>query len=57
MANEKKIYLGDGAYAEFDGQGINVTAENGREVLDTVYLDPLAFKTLLEFAKEMGVSP
>jgi hypothetical protein len=45
-----KTYLGDGAYAEFDGYQLCVTAENGVEVTNTVYLDPSVLMALLRFA-------
>ena len=33
-----KRYLGDGAYVEFDGNGLKLTAENGMRATDTIYL-------------------
>lgn len=44
---EQKIYLGDGAYARFDGYGIELTAENGIEATDHVYVEPDALVALL----------
>ncbi len=44
-----KIYLGDGAYAEFDGLNIVVTAENGIVATNTVYLEKDAILRLFEF--------
>lgn len=40
MSRLAKEYLGDGAYADFDGFHIVLTAENGIAATDTVYLDP-----------------
>jgi len=45
----KKVYLGDGAYAEYDGYGIVLTAENGVEVTDSVYLESNAWENLKRF--------
>lgn len=52
---ENKIYLGDGAYAEYDGYGVKVTAENGIRATDTVYLEPDVLKALINFAQKHGV--
>lgn len=49
-----KTYLGDGAYAEFDGYGIKLTAENGIEATDTIYLEPSVFDALVMFSKNAG---
>lgn len=49
--NEEKIYLGDGAYAKFDGFGIWVTAEDGVRIMERVYLEPHAWRALKSFAE------
>jgi hypothetical protein len=49
--DEREVYLGDGAYAEFDGYAIVVTARNGVETTDTITLEPEVFAALLRFAK------
>lgn len=46
---ESKTYLGDGAYAEFDGHGIALTAENGITATDRVYLEPGVIAAFLRF--------
>ena len=43
----KKVYLGDGAYYEFDGHGVSLTAENGIRATDRVYLEPEVIVALL----------
>lgn len=48
-----KHYLGDGAYAEFDGYGIWLTAENGVVVTDRVYLEPPVYAELLRWVEGM----
>ena len=35
-----KEYLGDGAYADYDGFAVVLTAENGLEVTERVVLEP-----------------
>lgn len=51
MPENPKIYLGDGAYAEFDGYGFVLTAENGIEATDRIYLEPDVYEKLVEFAR------
>lgn len=48
-----KEYLGDSVYAEFDGDGINLTTENGFGPTNTVYLEPRVFLALNRFAKRI----
>jgi hypothetical protein len=52
--NNNKTYLGDGAYAEWDGHAVILTAENGIETTDTIYLEPDAFKTLREWYETLA---
>jgi hypothetical protein len=50
----QKTYLGDGVYASFDSHQITLTAENGIEATDTIYLEYETFENLLAFvAKSM----
>lgn len=44
-----KCYLGDGAYAVYDGYGIWLTAENGMLATDAIYLEPPVLKALNQF--------
>jgi len=55
MTPKNKIYLGDGAYAEFNGDSILITAENGIGVTDAVLLEEICLIKLFAFAKEKGV--
>ncbi len=48
----EKVYLGDGLYAQFDGYQIALTAENGVEVLESVYLDPYVYKAFTRFVED-----
>lgn len=50
-----KAYLGDGAYASFDGHAITLTAENGIRATDKVVLEPEVFAALLRFAAAHGL--
>lgn len=47
-----KIYLGDGAYVVYDGLGYTLTAENGVEVTDTVYLEPEVCDAFIKFVEQ-----
>lgn len=46
---DHKIYLGDGAYANFDGYHVVLTAENGIYATDTVALEPEVLARFLEY--------
>ena len=50
MENFKK-YLGDGAYAEFDGYYIVLTTSDGITVTNRICLEKEVFKTLVEYEK------
>jgi hypothetical protein len=49
----EKRYLGDGAYAAFDGYGVWLTAENGIEATDRVYLEPGVYAALVRYWEDM----
>lgn len=42
----KKVYLGDGVYAEYDGQDLILTTENGVSVTNRIVLDPHVWRSL-----------
>lgn len=48
-----KRYLGDGAYVDFDGWNILLTAENGINVTNTVVLEPEVLSHFLEYIEEL----
>lgn len=50
----RKIYLSDGAYAEYDGESIILTAEDGIRVLERVVLDDVGVRLLKDFLKVVG---
>lgn len=52
-----KEYLGDGAYVEFDGYGLILTAEDGLEATDRVYLEPEAYARLVAFVARLKEGP
>jgi len=48
-----KQYLGDGAYVNFDGNGLILTAENGIYATDTVYLEPQVWDRLKRYVADL----
>jgi hypothetical protein len=50
----KKVYLGDGVYASFDGYQICLTTEVGDGIAtNTIYLEPEICNNLGEFVKSL----
>lgn len=50
MSTERnKTYLGDGAYATFNGFDVQVTAENGITVTDRVVLEPQVLEAFVRW--------
>ena len=47
-----KRYLGDGVYAAFDGLGVWLTAENGAEATDSIYLESEVLIELRRFVDD-----
>ena len=48
-----KIYLGDGAYAEYDGYALILTTEDGVRVTHSIYLEPEVYKMLELFVHKL----
>lgn len=51
MSESEWTYLGDGLYAQFDGFGIMLHANDHKDPTDRVYLEPFVFNALVEFYK------
>ena len=51
MDKKRRIYLGDGLYAEYDGYHLVLTANV--PTTDTVYLDPQVWEALKKFMDEL----
>jgi hypothetical protein len=49
----KKRYLGDGAYVNFDGYNVVLTAENGIEAYETIGLEPQVLDNFLNYVQEL----
>ena len=54
-AMEKKVYLGDSVYAEFDGYGITLTTNNGYpdDPRNKIYMEPSVLEALDLFRKAL----
>lgn len=52
----KRVYLGDGLYADFDGYQIALNANNGIYDYATVYLDPGVLKEFLVYIEMLNES-
>ncbi len=52
MINVKE-YLGDGAYINFDGYQIILTAENGIRATDTIVLEPEVLERFLRYVERL----
>ena len=48
-----KEYLGDGAYINFDGYHVVLTAENGIYATDTVALEPEVLERFLNYIERL----
>jgi len=46
---ERKLYLGDSVYADFDGYGITLTTNNGLGATNKIYMEPFVLKALNDF--------
>ena len=52
-----KTYLGDSVYAEFDGNGIVLTTENGDGPSNTIVLEPEILTALNNFVERIKQQP
>ncbi len=48
-----KSYIGDGVYAEWDGDGVWLRCNGDHHNDDQIYLDPSVLLSLNEFVKKM----
>jgi len=49
----EKIYLGDGAYAEYDGWNIIVTTSNGIHTTNEICFEPEVIDKLFKYVLEI----
>lgn len=50
-----KQYIGDGVYADYDGYMICLTTEDGVDIKNKIYLEPVVMKALIDYATKIGV--
>jgi hypothetical protein len=48
-----KRYIGDGAYVDFDGWNLILTAEDGIRATNTIYLEPEVWRQLVEYVANL----
>lgn len=48
-----KEYLGDGVYADHDGNGVVLTTENGLCATNTIYLEPEVIVALQAYMEKL----
>lgn len=46
-------YLGDGVYVAHDGSGMWLTAEDGIQATDAIYIEPSVLEALRRFVERM----
>lgn len=58
MSNPKnrKEYLGDAVYADFDGYHIVLTTEDGIRTTNEIFLEPHVFEALIRYHKTLYTS-
>ena len=49
----RKMYLGDGVYAEFSNGDIHLTTEDGIQVTNRIVLEPEVLAALLRFVERL----
>ena len=54
MSNKR--YLGDGAYVDFDGFALWLTAEDGSRVTDRICLEPEVWQALLNYVQSLSAA-
>ncbi len=48
-----KVYLGDGAYVEWDGFALVLTTEDGISVQNRIILEPEVYAALVAFVEKL----
>ena len=52
----EKTYLGDSVYADYDGNGITLTTEDGISASNTIYIEPEVYFALANFVSSLNES-
>lgn len=53
MSTNRKTYLGDGCYVDFNGYALVLTAEDGICVNDRIVLEPEVWHALTEYVERL----
>ena len=51
--NERKQYLGDGIYVDFDGYALVLTTENGYEVTSRIVIEEREWQALRDYVERL----
>lgn len=51
-----KVYLGDGVYADRDGDNVVLTTENGIDVTNRIVLEPEVISAIVRFLAPAPIS-
>ena len=54
MPAVKKEYLGDGAYATFDGYALWITTSDGLRITNKICLEPEVLRDLVKYIKKVA---
>lgn len=57
VRTSQKTYLGDGVYADHDGEHIVLTVDYGLGATETIYLTPDVYGQLVKFANAIRIHP
>ena len=52
---DKKEYLGDSVYCNYDGYSISLTTENGFGATNEIYLEPEVIEGLLDYISRLKI--
>lgn len=55
-SENKKVYIGDGVYGDFDGFAIMLTTEDGKSTTNRIVLEPNEWATLRTYVDELIAS-
>ena len=50
----ESVYLGDGVFAQWEGDMIKLTTEDGVRTTNTIFLEPEVFAALIDFVRSSG---
>lgn len=57
MNDNRKQYIGDGVYVDYDGFHLVLTTEDGISVTNTIYLDKVSYRSLILYVQNIPPVP